>query len=298
MIPPRVLNPVPNPYEIPEIVQGAKFLKKQTTSGRLVSLQTGPFVFSDKNIVEQTAEEPVRAFLPNSNLFWEIPSAGAYLSLFSEGFENLTRYLFKGFPYQGDWLDVCGVKTLLLPQVLPGSKYKLLGKLGKNFLMGNENAAAGERWVGGAADFPDRASLLEKLAQTGTGWKEKVFLERKTGGIHVELPPVSRILGDTENPISQQGASRISVASTFAGPGFWVWDESFTPGWHAWVDGKPAAVFRAYGLFMSVEVPQGSHRVDFRYEPSTFRLGLFLSLISLAMAGTLLVKVLQRDKKA
>jgi uncharacterized membrane protein YfhO len=46
------------------------------------------------------------------------------------------------------------------------------------------------------------------------------------------------------------------------------------------MDGKPEPILRAYGFFMTVAVKGGgSHEVDFRYEPVSFRLGLFVSLV-------------------
>ena len=62
--------------------------------------------------------------------------------------------------------------------------------------------------------------------------------------------------------------------------GFLVFDESFAPGWNAWVDGSPKPIFRADGLFMAVPLASaGAHQVLFRYEPLAFRLGLFLTLL-------------------
>jgi uncharacterized membrane protein YfhO len=61
-----------------------------------------------------------------------------------------------------------------------------------------------------------------------------------------------------------------------------VWNEAYTPGWRAWMDGKPASIERAFGFFMAVNAPSGGkHSIEFRYEPVSYRLGLFISLFSL-----------------
>ncbi len=59
------------------------------------------------------------------------------------------------------------------------------------------------------------------------------------------------------------------------------------PGWRAWVDGKPQRLFLADGLLQAVPYPKGTDSLTLKYEPASFRLGLFVSL--LALGGTLAV---------
>ncbi|MBC8101223.1 MAG: hypothetical protein H7Z41_01365, partial [Cytophagales bacterium] len=58
------------------------------------------------------------------------------------------------------------------------------------------------------------------------------------------------------------------------------------PGWEALVDGKPASTVLVNGAFRGVFVPVSARVVHWKYEPTTVRLGLFLSLLS---AGILTV---------
>lgn len=53
-------------------------------------------------------------------------------------------------------------------------------------------------------------------------------------------------------------------------------DECY-PGWKAYVDGKEAQISRA-GVFRRVEVESGEHEILFRYEPASYRLGLYCAL--------------------
>ncbi|HEX3000592.1 MAG TPA: YfhO family protein, partial [Armatimonadota bacterium] len=62
--------------------------------------------------------------------------------------------------------------------------------------------------------------------------------------------------------------------------------DAFYPGWQAQVDGKPVAIARDHGAFRAVAIPAGTQEVLFHYEPMSFRLGLFLSLLALGcLAG-------------
>ena len=55
------------------------------------------------------------------------------------------------------------------------------------------------------------------------------------------------------------------------------------PGWNAYLDGQRTRVWRANYLFRVIEVPPGEHEVEFRFEPDSLKLGLALSLPTLAL---------------
>ncbi|MDE2125942.1 MAG: YfhO family protein [Armatimonadetes bacterium] len=58
------------------------------------------------------------------------------------------------------------------------------------------------------------------------------------------------------------------------------------PGWRAWCDGKPTPVFRADISLLAVEVPNGKHDVVLRYAPFVYRLGLYISAVSVLVAAS------------
>jgi hypothetical protein len=64
-------------------------------------------------------------------------------------------------------------------------------------------------------------------------------------------------------------------------PGWLLLSDAWYPGWQATVDGVEAPLLRADYLFRSVHIPPGDHRVHIDYRPSSFYLGLALSLIIL-----------------
>jgi uncharacterized membrane protein YfhO len=86
-------------------------------------------------------------------------------------------------------------------------------------------------------------------------------------------------------PVSFAGAvrererrmDRLAVDVDMSAPGWLVLVEAWEPGWSAHVDGTPAPVLRANGLFRAVAVPVGRHRVDLTYQPPALRAGLALT---------------------
>ncbi|MEJ2547212.1 MAG: hypothetical protein P8125_05280 [Gemmatimonadota bacterium] len=73
-------------------------------------------------------------------------------------------------------------------------------------------------------------------------------------------------------------------------PGLLFVSEIWHPSWLATVDGEPAKVFRTNVAFRGVVVPEGAHRVRFRYSASEFRLGFALSGVGLLLAAGILIR--------
>ena len=56
--------------------------------------------------------------------------------------------------------------------------------------------------------------------------------------------------------------------------------DTYYPGWHAWVDGKEEKIVKANIAFRAIPIGAGSHRVVWKYEPTWFKLGLAVSLLT------------------
>jgi len=75
-------------------------------------------------------------------------------------------------------------------------------------------------------------------------------------------------------------------------PGWLVLTDSYYPGWHAAVNGRQTPISIANYVFRAVPVPAGDLIITFDYEPASFRIGIFLSLISLSVCCLLLAATL------
>jgi Bacterial membrane protein YfhO len=65
-----------------------------------------------------------------------------------------------------------------------------------------------------------------------------------------------------------------------------VLNDSFFPGWEATIDGNPTTIYRTNVFFRGVDVPAGTHRIEFHYRPRSFTIGM---IICLATVGVLVV---------
>jgi hypothetical protein len=57
------------------------------------------------------------------------------------------------------------------------------------------------------------------------------------------------------------------------------------PGWHAYVDGARTDIRQINALFRGVYFDPGSHEVVFRYQPTSFRVGVWMFVVTLVSAG-------------
>lgn len=286
-IPLRILHPVPDPFRKPALGDWMGRVRQDAQGNRVIGFRAkGQDVVTggETDVFEKAADEWVENLLANSQVVWGLRGSQAYLALWTSSMDKLWKAFNKVETFQGALPDVVGVKALFLPVSLPAPHYKELETQRGNYLLENESCL-GDAWKTQAAQtWAGQDEILAALSQNPPGVKNgsEVWLE------NVEVPAAGRSLGLQEagkaGGFSRDSGSRASYQGDFNGNGWLVWNEAFTPGWKAWLDGKPLPIQRAFGFFMAVPVGSGGvHRVDFRYEPGSFRLGLFVTFLFLGI---------------
>jgi len=76
---------------------------------------------------------------------------------------------------------------------------------------------------------------------------------------------------------------RVEVQAHLGAPGYLVLTDAYYPGWRAFVDGRPAKIERADYHFRAVYLEEGEHTIEFVYVPSSFKVGVAISLACLAL---------------
>ncbi|MBI1800896.1 MAG: YfhO family protein [Chloroflexi bacterium] len=87
----------------------------------------------------------------------------------------------------------------------------------------------------------------------------------------------------TPAQITRYAPDDVQMAVDSAGDGLFVLTDTDYPGWRAWVDGVEQPILRANFLFRGIIISAGLHTVEFRYEPFSFRLGLGIAGVTLAL---------------
>ena len=129
----------------------------------------------------------------------------------------------------------------------------------------------------------DSRTTLWKMAQKEFRPGQEVFLEEEPkwtnppappfakGGLNVvgtlrELPQKAQILTESNN--------RLSLKVDAEENSLLVLSDTYYPGWKAFVDGKETKIYRADYTFRAIPLKAGAHRVEFVYDPLSFKLGI------------------------
>jgi hypothetical protein len=312
LIPFRVIHVIPDPYRDPQVLQTVMKAKQMTGEGREVSLRDSKQYYSASvNNLTDSFNETAQDLIPNTNVVFGLKSARGYLSIYVDGYQDFIKYLQKGYPYDGRVLDAAGVNLILFPDRLPAFKYHVYEPAGHLIFTRNAGAMSNAWETEEVRELENRPAVFEALLNPKAFLENEVYTEKSSDGKAVRLPPANRSLSGAGGgswwdrlTIWAQGLweDRTSIQEKRPSPcevqfqisstrrGFVVFNESFAPGWRAWVDGQPEAIFRANGLGMAVLLSQaGVHQVFFRYEPTSFRLGMFVSLICCVLGLMILI---------
>jgi uncharacterized membrane protein YfhO len=75
-----------------------------------------------------------------------------------------------------------------------------------------------------------------------------------------------------------------------------VLGDAYYPGWRAFVGSQETEVFPANYAFRGITLPPGDHRVEFRYQPDSFGMGLLSTAAGAVLVGLLLAAGLGRPR--
>jgi hypothetical protein len=125
-----------------------------------------------------------------------------------------------------------------------------------------------------------------------------LFLDRfdpSRGVLVSETPPAPAGRSGAPVPASaaflEDGLNRVVLRAGSPGEGYLALMDTYSTDWRVDVDGAPATLMRANGLFRAVHLTPGEHVVTFTYRPTMFYLG---AAISAATAAALAIWCLWR----
>lgn len=130
----------------------------------------------------------------------------------------------------------------------------------------------------------DPRAVLRAVTAPGFDGRREAVVESHS----VPALPVASAPGGAS--VTRNGPNDLRIATEAAESRFLVVSEMYFPGWHAYVDGAEAPIYRTNYLFRGVVVPPGRHTVTFAYRPRSIAAGAGVSFLSAVVAGALLYR--------
>lgn len=144
-------------------------------------------------------------------------------------------------------------------------------------------------WLYRRADTLPRAFTVHEVASVKdrkriiaeTNIREKDLATRAF--VIGEAPEVEACAGEEAVQFAHYEPGMVRLDVQLACRGMVVLTDTYYPGWRATVDGRPTAVYEAYGIVRGVAVDPGKHLVEFRYRP-----GWLLPSLAAAFLGLMI----------
>jgi len=126
------------------------------------------------------------------------------------------------------------------------------------------------------------------------------LLENNSRIVVLEKPPSGVTKGqsfNTTNIFYSQSLDKVTVTASSELDTILVLSESYAPGWRVYLDGKEAELLVANFAYRAVVFPKGVHKIEFIYQPKSFKIGKAVSLFVLILLSVILLNERFRKKR-
>jgi len=146
-------------------------------------------------------------------------------------------------------------------------------------------------WVVGAQEEVDSEDeALDAVTDPGFDPRSEAVVERAVEGLAQEA--VAAPPGNSR--IETYGPERVVLRASTQARSLLVLSDLHYPGWKARLDGRDVPIERVNYLMRGIALPAGDHRVEFRYEPLSWRIGWIVSLLGLLTLSVILLLAFRR----
>jgi hypothetical protein len=200
-----------------------------------------------------------------------------------------TQFVGRGRDERDRFLQRTGVRFRVLPQRSAGQRQPLMAipQFYESFLFDyGDDVARRVAVVPEARVLPDPIRQVDALFAAGWDSSRLVLIDRNLDATGERNRPAAL---PSATFIEDSPNRSVIDAAVGAGSGYLLVLDSYADDWQATVDGRPATVARADGLFRAVHLPEGRHRVEFIYRPQALVWGTAITAAASLAAIALLL---------
>jgi len=266
-------NPATEPRLAFLPTEATDFLRQESDHGRIVS-------YRPPDGRPQAAWEWM---MPNTPLVYQLRDVHGYDSLAPGRYLRLIGSTDWGA--QGNWpapdsqlADLLGIRYALTTAELEGPKWELVKSAEARIYL-NRKALPRAFVVRRARRIAEEDSL--RMVRGGKfDLRNEVLLSGAPNSNAASNGEAETASG--EAVFLEDGIDALSLQVNSPEGGWLVLSDAAYPGWRAETDEKQVKWEVADYAFRAVNIPAGEHLVKWSYEPATFKVGLFVSLVALA----------------
>jgi hypothetical protein len=259
---------------LPHVDSGRYPLLPQTELTKFLRSDTSSRIFVDRRFHPNERY----LFLDNENTAYHIADISAFESLLPRSFYLKVRELVTDSSAPSPLLALLDVKYIVTGQSahLPREAFRLVDSQG--FKLWENHTVARRSWLSfSTIESPNDSVSLQQLENPSFN-PTRVIIAQADGAMSLKAPvdSSSKTLLVTNDP------EKIVLNSSSKSPAYLVLSDTYYPGWEATVDGKDVPIYRANYAMRAVFLEPGTHTVTYEFRPLSFRIGLWISLLTLA----------------
>jgi hypothetical protein len=214
-------------------------------------------------------------FLDNLPSMYGLSEISGYESEVVRGFYGALEGVAPASPHPKA-LGLMGVKYFVyLNSVIPSGDLSLVDT-GQLCIYENPHVRPRATLVYNSQVLLTDSTVRHRLFDESIAHNEVLFTKGKT------TPPLLSDTGAWEAArIVHSSNNEVTIEANPSRPAYLVLSDTYYPGWKCLVDGKESTIYRANFAMRAVYLSSGKHQLVFRFEPTSFAIGKWISIITL-----------------
>ena len=226
----------------------------------------------------KTQQVLMEALTPNFLLHYRIFDTVGYDSIHLKGPIGINSVRDKAFSHH--FFDILNVKYLASPMESLGDSFELTNKTAYVNIFRNKTVLPRAFLVKKAEVIKDTEKILINISEKPFDPEELLYLEEDADFSESNLQQTSSTLSN-RTEIVEYKPEHVRMRVESRDKPWLFFSEAYFPGWKALVDGQETKIYKANFAFRAIHLEPGEHDVEWVYEPTSLRLGLLISLLSL-----------------
>jgi hypothetical protein len=210
---------------------------------------------------------------------------GAKLQRYQEIIEHcMNAELYDRIPINWNIINMLNAKYIIFNQKLPlpNLEFAHYDRKEKNTIYKNKGYLPRAWFVKNLEVITDKEAIWRELNKADFNPAETAIIEEKIDGISIPK--------ETDVKVEDFGLHNLKIKVSTETTAFLVISEIYYPaGWKAFIDGEETKIYATNYILRGIKVPKGSHEIEMRFEPESYKLSITLSLIGLILATLLII---------